>query len=66
MCTVIAISLIFHRKGQERRKKMGVQTFFIATESFVQNPPTIGQKIYAIVLQVVLYERQYHCANNLT
>ena len=40
---------------------MGVQTFFIATESFVQNPPTIGQKTYAIVLQVVL-----HCANNLT
>lgn len=66
MCTVIAISLIFHRKGQERRKKWEFKLFFIATESFVQNPPTIGQKTYAIVLQVVLYKRQYHCANNLT
>lgn len=66
MCTVIAISLIFHRKGQERRKKWEFKLFFIATGSFVQNPPTIGQKTYAIVLQVVLYERQYHCANNLT
>lgn len=65
MCTVIAISLIFIERGK-KEEKMGVQTFFIATGSFVQNPPTIGQKINAIVLQVVLYERQYHCANNLT
>ena len=65
MCTVIAISLIFIERGK-KEEKMVVQTFFIATGSFVQNPPTIGQKTYAIVLQVVLYERQYHCANNLT
>lgn len=66
MCTVIAISLIFIERGKKEEKNGSSNFFFIATGSFVQNPPTIGQKINAIVLQVVLYERQYHCANNLT
>ncbi len=29
MCTVIAISLIFHRKGQERRKKWEFKLFLL-------------------------------------
>ncbi len=29
MCTVIAINLIFHRKGQERRKKWEFKLFLL-------------------------------------
>ena len=66
MCTVIAISLIFHRKGQERREKWEFKLFLLQRKVLCKIRQQLDKKTYAIVLQVVLYERQYHCANNLT
>lgn len=66
MCTVIAISLIFIERGKKEEKNGSSNFFLLQREVLCKIRQQLDKKTYAIVLQVVLYERQYHCANNLT